>query len=539
MELWSRRSGLDRLKQSVDLIARRLPRDAAWWVVLALLWIGLLLRARGMWLGRTISLWEDEAAWAMWLVDLPLKEHVLRSIGFMAVTKGLVSLFSESERVLRLLPWCAGVGALFVSPFLAKSLFRTQGARLLFVATIALHPAAIDLSKEFKPYSVALLLHLLVLLFVFRYATKLSENDLLAGIGTAFFGMLFSQDLVFTYPMVFGSMALVAYRERKRDHLFTVVAGAVFALGLLLAIRSNVVAKLGSADENVAYWGGKYSVFYLPAEGTSRVGWTAAKLAELASLPGGRRDLWHWSSISAEALATARRADSWVWIAVSAVGSGVLVWQKRYLVLTALTLPILTMSAFNYFGYWPLGAFRTNLFTIAYFSALAAFAVDWVKWPQPLAWQMVPMLSLVVLPFLTIGSASHSRKAAFTANAAFAPAAQALMELQGNHGRADVLVVDAPSCAPWRYYSHYHPGQPKRKELVRRFNSKCAKSLPSVLRHVREAVPRAGGRAFVLASGDETIAAIRKGLLDGFVIEQQRVIGRDDALVLKVTGATP
>src|SRR5262245_4932805 len=87
-----------------------LPR-VTWLVTVSLLGVGLLLRMRG-YVGGTIPLWEDEAGWALRLVDLPIDAHDIRPLGFMAVSKLLVTLFSPSETVLRALPWLAGLATL-------------------------------------------------------------------------------------------------------------------------------------------------------------------------------------------------------------------------------------------------------------------------------------------------------------------------------------------------------------------------------------------------------------------------------------------
>src|SRR3954464_13088985 len=76
-----------------------------------LLALGLTLRVRGYLFG-TIPLWEDEAAWAIRLMDLPVTKHAIRPVGFMALTKWLAMLVAPSEAVLRALPWLAGLAAL-------------------------------------------------------------------------------------------------------------------------------------------------------------------------------------------------------------------------------------------------------------------------------------------------------------------------------------------------------------------------------------------------------------------------------------------
>jgi hypothetical protein len=46
------------------------------------------------------------------------------------------------------------LSALFLAVPLARRLFESTAARLLFITILALHPKAIDFAKEFKPYSV-------------------------------------------------------------------------------------------------------------------------------------------------------------------------------------------------------------------------------------------------------------------------------------------------------------------------------------------------------------------------------------------------
>lgn len=532
MGKWSNASGLELARRARRAVSGVAARDVAWWAMAMLLCIGVLLRMRGMWLGRTISLWGDEAGWAMRLVDAPLKAHALRSVGFMAVEKLLVTLFSASERVLRFLPWCAGVGAVLVAPLLAKRLFKSVAARLFFVAIVALHPGAIDLSKEFKPYAVALLLHSLLLLFVLRYADEQQERDLLAAIGTAFFGFLFSQDLILTYPTAFGLMALLAVRAKKRDHIIILVVGAGFAITLLLAVRNNVATQLGDMDQGAAYWGNKYNVFYVEQPGSSRLSWLMARFHDLASMPGKRRELWHSANLAPPTLSNLQRLDAWLWVTLCVVGVATLAFRRRFFQLALLATPLVTLIGFNYFGYWPLGDFRTNLFALAYFGAFAAAAFDAVATGPAAPSTLLPML-LVVLPFLTVGRSNHSRKTIYTVDAQFMQAARSLIELQGK-GRGELLALDAPSCGPWQYYESYHPDG-KRAKLTRRFHAKCGKTASGMTRLVRQFLKEPGSRAFMLASGDEQVAALKTNLPKDLHVVDQRLLGKGDTIVLSLT----
>lgn len=534
MGWWSGSSGSG-LAELWRKLLRIAPRDMTWWAAVALVWLGLVLRTHGMWLSPPISLWEDEAAWAMWLIDLPLKEHVVRSLGFMAISKGLVTVFSASERVLRFLPWCAGMGAVLVAPFLAKRLFRSGAAQLLFVAVLALHPGAIDLSKEFKPYSVALLLHMLLLLFVLRYWDKGQERDLLTSVGLTFFGVLFSQDVVFAYPMVFGLLALKAHRSKNREHLLTLFVGAALAVGLLLAVLQNVTPKLGDAGEGARYWGKKYNVFYIhAAEQGSRLGWTGARLDELAGMLGSRRELWQWSAISTETLATLKRVDAGVWSGLCLAGLALLGFQRRFLHLALLLAPLLVMVGFNYFGFWPLGAFRTNLFTIAYCGGLAATAFDWRRSEALSAWRLLPAILLVALPFMTVGRSNHSRKQSLTAHAVYPEAAKELLALHAGKGRGNALLLDSHSCAPWRYYTLYHPD---KQQLESRFVPRCSKGFQTMIKAARQALTPPDSRVFMLVVDDEQMDGLQNRMPRDLRIVDQKRVGRNDALVVKVERA--
>lgn len=527
---------------SVSRLARgfwgKLPfanaRGLTWWVTAALVCLGIVLRARGMWFGRPISLWEDEAFWAIRLIELPLSAHVMRSVGFMAVSRALVALFSASEQVLRFLPWCAGTAAVLVAPFVATRLFRSSAARLLFVAVLALHPSAIDLSKEFKPYSVALLLHLLLLLFVLRYLDDQRQPDLLAAVAVAFFGVLFSQDVVFAYPMVFGLMAFKAFRSKDRGALLSLFVGASFAVGLLLTLLRKAVPKLGDTHEGMLHWGTRYNVFYVQAGGQgSRQSWTAARLGDLASMLGNRRALWHWSDVSSQTLSSLRLADAALWALLCVAGIAVLAYRKRFWTLTLLLAPLLVMVGFNYFGFWPLGAFRTNLFAVSYLAGLAAAVFDSTPSEGAAIWGLLPAALLVMLPFWTLGRSNHGRKQSDTAHAVYQQAAQELLKLRGSHAERSMLVVDAPSCSPWEYYAHYHPSKGKTK-LAARFKAHCGKTFEGMLKAARQALTTPESRVFLLAADERQIAGLRAHMPPALHVVAEQTIGRDDALVVEV-----
>ncbi|HEY8945561.1 MAG TPA: hypothetical protein VIM73_14935, partial [Polyangiaceae bacterium] len=148
------------------LVSRPIHAFAAALTALCVL-LGVALRSRG----NSTPLWLDEATWAVFLLENPITDQLIRPIGFMALSKWLADALSPSEAVLRLLPWTAGVLTALLSPLLARRMFVAPSARLLFVAAMCLHAVAIDFAKEFKPYSVSLFFHVGLLLVAFNYVT--------------------------------------------------------------------------------------------------------------------------------------------------------------------------------------------------------------------------------------------------------------------------------------------------------------------------------------------------------------------------------
>jgi hypothetical protein len=210
-----------------------------------------------------------------------------------------------------------------------------------------------------------------------------------------------------------------------------------------------------------------------------------------------------------------------------------LAYRKRFCHLTLLLAPPLVMAGFNYFGLWPLGAFRTNLFAMVYLAGLAAAAFDWMSGEHGGARELLPAALLVLLPFFTLGRSNHSRKHWDTAHAVYQQAAQDLLQLQGSNARRSELVLDAPSCQPWRYYARYHPSK-QQTNLAARFRPHCGKTFQSMVKMARDALTTSKSRAFLLVTGDEYRSSLRKHMPDDLQVVAQHVVGTDDALVLEV-----
>src|SRR4051794_33968168 len=133
--------------------------------ILALIVIGVYFRSRRYWI-EPLGVWVDEAVWGLRLLERPLTRVEFRPLGYMALTKLIVHVYSD-ERTLRSLSYLAGLLTLPVTANLAKYLFKSRVVRVVSVAVVAYHPLLIDMAREFKPYSVEFAVHLtLVWLFV-------------------------------------------------------------------------------------------------------------------------------------------------------------------------------------------------------------------------------------------------------------------------------------------------------------------------------------------------------------------------------------
>ena len=493
--------------------------------------LGLWLRCRGILFGPTLPLWSDESTWLVFLKTQPLTTLFIRPIAFMGLTKVLVALFPPTEFVVRFLPWLGGLATVLLSPALARRLCQSNMARLLLIASIALHPAAIDLGRDFKPYSLGLTVHIGLLILAFNYVVRGRARDLYLVLGVAMLGVLFAQDIVFIYPGLFLTLFVVAWKQARKPHLLAIAASAVVTVGILVTLYLMIWRNLDQQGEK-DYWGARYDVFYIPdsGRGSSYVGWLSNKFADVLAMPGMRRD--HWQSVEATdgPRPLGASLDRALWIGFAVVGAAVLVRRRRFYEILLLLGPLAVLMAFNAAGRWPFGAFRTNLFLLAYVTPLTALAFDLrrrsttavvtataataptataaatettatapTKW-----WTPLPALAFVVLPFFALNKHFHTYKHTFSATSYFPDVIQHLVDAQSKDPRGrELLLMDTRSCADWRYYVRYHPRFAAQREEIEndRFSVKCGKSTRKMLLRAASEIGR-GERIWGVATGD-------------------------------------
>jgi hypothetical protein len=482
---------------------------------------GVLFRTRGF-LFSPSAFWLDESMWAVNIMTRPLTENWVRPVGFITISKLLAVAFSPSETVLRALPWLAGVVATVGSPYLARLLYTAPAARLLFVAILTLNPCAIDFSKEFKPYSLGLTLHLALLALVLRYVAVRTPKALAAALCTAGFGILFTQDLVFAYPGVFLVLGWETFKHDRR-HLLAVVGCAALIVVALLVQYFLIWRRISAGETDT--WASKYNVFWVAGGQESYVAWAFTRYTDMLALPGYRHTTWTVDWMTFEEREQLRDADQMLWVLVHALGLGVLLAYRRVRLALLTVLPLVMVFLFNRLGVWPLGAFRTNVFTLAYSTAVAAMAADLPAVRARFS-SVVPTLLLVLLPMGLFERTWHEKKLAFTYESRFPDVLKELIARRPVSEEKEVLIFDRRSCHSYRYYSQFDAvgsrlyGPP----LAERYEVSCVGNDDRQIANlVRENLTMTHSVWLVIHSGKPVDPNIRKGR-----IRDTRLVSRFD-----------
>ena len=426
---------------------------------------GLCLRARGYLFDQS-AFWLDECVWAMNLTTRDLLQNQIRPPGFILVSRWLALAFEPTEGVLRAFPWLASIAATLASPFLARRLYGSSAARLFFVTVVALNACVIDFSKEFKPYSIGFMLHLVLPLLTLRYVETKSPRALATVLGVAAIGVFFSQDLVFAYPGVFLVLGIEALQTRRAHLRFIVLAAAVI-IAALLAQYLLMWRHMPKGGSN--YWGAKYNVFHTQDHKVSYLSWFFERYREMTGFPGVRRD--HMDGGTHAEREQFRVFDRWVWLVLHLGGLAVIAWMRRWREALLLVLPIVLICLLNALRIWPMGAFRSDIFVIVHFAAIAAMSFDGFARDRARWFSALPALVIVVLPLVYFERVWHDRKQYLAYDSNFPQIVRRLSTRQPVDDHLQPLILDRRSCDPWRFYTEFHP---KTRDLKPRLDARYA-----------------------------------------------------------------
>jgi Dolichyl-phosphate-mannose-protein mannosyltransferase len=218
-------------------------------------WTAILLAAGLLWrLVRYLlifPLWGDEAFVAVNFqtrgfagLTERLEYGQIAPLGFLWTTAAVVKAFGAAEWALRLLPFLAGVAALFLFTRLARSLLGRHAA-LAAVAIFAASYYLVRHGAELKPYTFDLLASVVILSLAIA-ARRSSGIDPLIALGAACAAAVW-----FSYPAAFVAggtlLVLFAFALSRGDRR---AVGAVAASGVLLAASfAAMYALVGSKQQ--------------------------------------------------------------------------------------------------------------------------------------------------------------------------------------------------------------------------------------------------------------------------------------------------
>jgi len=214
-------------------------RWRAWAMVLV--GVGVLWRIARFWLN--FPFWQDEAKRALNLLGRPLWDlhpphfyDQLQPPVFIFATQLLRLALSSREWVFRLIPLVSGLAALFLFyRFVRRRIDPLAGT--LATGLLAVSSVSIELSTEFKPYVVDLLLAVVYLILAY----EMQEHPRrLRGPGLLMLVIPLGMGLSYANIFLVGSFSLIVlpgvYRRGSRAGKFLFVAANVVGLAVLYGV---------------------------------------------------------------------------------------------------------------------------------------------------------------------------------------------------------------------------------------------------------------------------------------------------------------
>ncbi len=442
--------------QVVPLESSNLDRPGRVFVVLSVMTVllGVFFRSQGFFDG-SISLWLDEAEWAMKLVDLPLLViSVIRPVGFMMVTEYIVSIGGSSEVTLRLLAYLGSLISLPLIYLVSREVFKSHLITLAALFLLAFNPLLINFAKEFKPYSLELSCHLL-LIFLTLYAIRLPKSPVFYFVPVvAFAGFFFAYNLVFLYPAVFLLLLHASYKHKQHKRLvYTVVTSVALLVTIYLWYKLQWSGDSMAGQEQ--YWGEKYDVFNLSPSLFSNVTWFFNKYYGMViqSCTAG--------SVSWYSGFDLRPVQNVIFGVAHVLGLVALCIRKDLKNGLLICSPILTLVIFNFMGHWPFGPFRTNLFMFSYFILVTLYGIDFLVGSK--RWTLrIPSVSVLILCAFMLQAPLDWSRYKSKPNSSIGAVIETILDYHLNRSGSEapqivqpIILADLHSYYPLVYYFQY------------------------------------------------------------------------------------
>jgi hypothetical protein len=454
-----------------------------WVALVIIICVGILFRSNRYWIDP-IALWGDEAMWTRRMLDQPLSFPTFRPIAFMALCRGLAEGVAIDERVLRLPSYLASIGSIFLFADIGRRLLKNRVLVLVMLAFACAQPMLIDFGKEFKPYAVELFFHLLMLwssLRVLQQPSLARWVVLFIQLPLVYF---FAYNAIFFYPAIFsllGLRALVAKNKRQFAIVCGVAGACLVGIGLTYFL---IFARLPPNENDSSFWGKKYGVFYIDDGKSSQFQWEVDKTLELFAMPGAGRLFWQPPKVlEGRPVRELSGFEELSWQVLYILGLYALVRQRRWQEGALLCLPIITGLIFNAMMLWPWGAFRVNIFLMAYVLPVPFVGLDaWAARGRISQW-LAPGFATVVqlLPILLFGFGLHDQKIAWTGHSEIPKILDFMRAEREKRLQLDPqapkegIFLDAYTCETFNFYVKRHASVSKKQGeyFNRNFGWRC------------------------------------------------------------------
>ena len=193
-----------------------------WITRLAWTLVGLGVLARVVRFLANRSLWRDECALALNVIERPFSglfqplDHAqVAPLGFLALSKASVSVFGSGEYALRLVPLAAGLASLPLF-YLTLREFLGRGEALVALMLLSISEPLIFYSSEVKQYASDVLVCTSILLPGARILCRgMTWSRLLAFAGTGIIGVWFSIPAAYVCAAVGASLLLQSLRGKR------------------------------------------------------------------------------------------------------------------------------------------------------------------------------------------------------------------------------------------------------------------------------------------------------------------------------------
>ena len=263
-------------------------------VVGIIIGLGIILRLVQYLYNR--SLWLDEAYLAMNLIEKtfsellqPLDYGQMAPPGFLWVTKVLINTFGDSEYVLRLFPFVAGVFSLFIFYAVARRVLSQRGL-IIALGLFAISGPLLRYSSEFKQYSSDVAIALGICLMGLIWLERESRFVFY----TFFFSFIGSILIWFSHPSIFflagvGIILTVHFLKTKKwKQVAWLSVPAFFWLGSLAVFYYVSFLEMSKTERYSRFVSGWSPTFMpMPPLSAHDLMWYPMKFFEVLLYPGG------------------------------------------------------------------------------------------------------------------------------------------------------------------------------------------------------------------------------------------------------------